>query len=352
MTSVTNGEVAPVALFVFNRPNLTTQVFERIRAAGPRRLLIVADGPRATRPEDVQLCEATRRIVTSPDWGCDLLTHFADVNLGCRHRMSSGLDWVFEQCSEAIILEDDCLPHSSFFHFCSEMLSHYREDSRIMHVSGDNFQGGRRRGDGSYFFSRYSLSWGWASWRRAWRYFDLTIPSWPLARKERWLESILENPLELKYWTNIFDRVHRGEMDAWDYQWQFTCWSQSGLSIQPNDNLVSNIGVGPDSTHFKQGPNNMIGIPVRELGKVVHPSAMVANREADRYSFQEHIAKSKRLRSRIARFLAVRTKRLLLSSPSNDVKPRTLKGGVADHRGASVEPSNISVRSRSPAAHS
>jgi hypothetical protein len=326
---------------------LTSQVFERLRELRPRRLLVVADGPRPMQPEDVQLCRATRKIVTSPDWECELLTNVATENMGCRRRMASGLDWVFQQCSEAIILEDDCLPHSSFFHFCSEMLSHYREDSRIMHVSGDNFQGGRRRGDGSYFFSRYSLSWGWASWRRAWRYFDLTIPSWPLARKERWLESILENPLELKYWTNIFDKVHCGEIDTWDYQWQFTCWSQSGLSIQPNDNLVSNIGVGPDSTHFKQGRNSMIGIPVRELGKVAHPSAMVPNREADRYYFQEHIMKSKRLRNRIARFLAVRTKRLLLSSPSNDVKPRTLKGGVAVHRGASADPSNTSVRSRS-----
>jgi hypothetical protein len=307
-----NGQVAPVALFVFNRPKLTSQVFERVRAVRPRRLLVVADGPRPARPDDVQLCETTRKIVTSPDWQCDLLTNFAEENLGCRGRMASGLDWVFQQCSEAIILEDDCVPHSSFFRFCSEMLSHYREDARIMHVSGDNFQGGRRRGDGSYFFSRYPLSWGWASWSRAWRYFDLTIPSWPLARKERWLESIFENPLELQYWTNIFDRVHSGEMDAWDYQWLFTCWSQSGLSIQPNENLVSNIGVGPDSTHFKEGATSTIGIPTRELGNLVHPSAIIRNREADRFYFEEHIAKSKRWRSRIARHLVRRTKRLLL----------------------------------------
>ena len=311
MTFMTNGQVAPVALFVFNRPKVTSQLFERVRAARPRRLLVVADGPRPTRPEDVQLCEATRKIVTSPDWQCDLLTNFADENLGCRRRMSSGLDWVFQHCAEAIILEDDCIPHSSFFRFCAEMLSRYREDARIMHVSGDNFQGGRRRGDGSYFFSRYPLSWGWASWRRAWRYFDLTIQSWPLARKERWLESILENPMELQYWTNIFDRVHRGEIDTWDYQWFFACWSQSGLSILPNKNLVSNIGFGPNSTHFKEGTTSTIGIPTRELGESAHPSAIIRNREADRFYFEEHIAKSKGLRSRIARYLSLRTKRLL-----------------------------------------
>ena len=127
MTSITNGQIAPVVLAIFNRPHLTSQVYERVRAARPPRLLVVADGPRPGQPEDVHLCAATREIVTSPDWPCDLLTDFADENLGCRRRMSSGLDWVFRECSEAIILEDDCLPHSSFFEFCSNML---RQDPR------------------------------------------------------------------------------------------------------------------------------------------------------------------------------------------------------------------------------
>src|SRR5215831_13781675 len=169
--------VAPVALFVFNRPKLTATVYERIRAARPRRLLVVADGPRPFRPEDRQLCRATRQIVSAPDWACELLTNFADENLGCGRRMSSGLDWVFQQCSEAIILEDDCVPCESFFSFCSEMLNRYREDARIMHVSGNNFQDGRTRGRGSYFFSRYTLSWGWATWRRAWSHYDVKVSS-------------------------------------------------------------------------------------------------------------------------------------------------------------------------------
>jgi hypothetical protein len=182
-------ETAPVALIVFNRPDLTSKVYERVRAARPRRLLMVADGPRPNRPEDPRLCEAVRKIVSSPDWPCELLTNFQEVNLGCRRRISSGLDWVFDQCSEAIILEDDCIPCPSFFSFCSTMLNCYREDTRIMHISGDNWQNGTRRGNGSYFFSRYSLSWGWASWRRAWRYYDVGLSAWPTARKEGWLAS-------------------------------------------------------------------------------------------------------------------------------------------------------------------
>jgi len=305
-------EMAPVALIIFNRPHLTSQVFERVRAARPRRLLVVADGPRPTRPEDVQLCEATRKIVTSPDWTCELLTNFADENLGCRRRLSSGLDWVFDQCPEAIILEDDCLPCSSFFSFCSSMLSRYCDDARIMHVSGQNFQDGVHRGTGSYYFSRYSLSWGWASWRRAWRYYDVKVSLWPTALKERWLESILDDPLEIDYWTEIYDRLYRGEIDTWDYQWLFACWCQNGLSILPNENLVSNIGMGPDAIHFNE-PNSNLGIPTRELGDCVHPKAVIRDKEADRFTFEEHIAgrqmrESRKWFRRMRKRLALRTR--------------------------------------------
>jgi hypothetical protein len=306
------GELAPVAFFVFNRPELTAQVYERIRAARPKRLLVVADGPRPTRPEDVQLCQATRAIVSSPDWPCELLTNFAKQNLGCRRRVSSGLDWVFRHCPEAIILEDDCLPGASFFKFCSEMLSHYRDDTRIMHVSGDNYQDGRRRGNGSYFFSRYPLSWGWASWRRAWRHYDVKVSTWPAAYRERWLESILESPKEIRHWEGNFEGTYLGQIDTWDYQWVFTCWRQGGLSIHPNQNLVSNIGVGPDATHFKED-HNTVGIPIRELDDCVHPDKIIRDAEADRFTYDEHIAPKETVGDgkwlfRMKRRLAVRTR--------------------------------------------
>jgi len=308
--------MTPIALFVFNRPHLTTQVYERVRAARPSRLLVVADAPRANRPDDVQLCDATRKIVTSPDWPCELLTNFAEENLGARRRISSGLDWVFDLCPEAIILEDDCVPCPSFFSFCSNMLSCYREDTRIMHITGNNFQGGRRRGNGSYFFSRYAHTWGWASWRRAWRYFDVNMKAWPIARQERWLASVMDDPVEIKYWTGILEQAYRGLIEVWDYQWMFTCWSQSGLSIQPNENLVTNIGVGPDALHFKQG-HSTIGIPTRELGKCVHPSVMMADREADRFTFRKHILRKQSWFREMRNTLALRTRmtRLLRGAP-------------------------------------
>jgi hypothetical protein len=318
---ISKVETPPIALIVFNRPHLASQLYQRVRAVRPRHLLVVADGPRADRPEERSLCEATRKIVSSPDWPCELQKNFAVENLGNRRRLSSGLNWVFEQCPEAIILEDDCLPCPSFFSFCSEMLTRYREDPRIMHVSGQNLQGGRRRGTGSYFFSRYSLSWGWASWRRAWQYYDVGLSAWPTAHQEGWLASMLDDPLEIEYWTGIFDQTHRGLIDTWDYQWLFTCWCQNGLSIQPNENLVTNIGAGPDATNLKEG-HRALGIPTGELREFVHPTAIFQNREADRFTFKEYIASPKvpwfqKSKNRLA--LRTRLKRLLgYSSAASD----------------------------------
>ena len=313
LTDISNVENTPIALIVFNRPQLTSQVYDQVRAVRPRRLLVVADGPRPNRPEDPKLCQATRNIVSSTDWTCELSKNFAEENLGNRRRLSSGLNWVFDQCPEAIILEDDCVPSPSFFSFCSKMLTHYREDNRIMHVSGQNLQSGNRRGKGSYVFSKYSLSWGWASWRRAWQYYDVGLSAWPSARQEGWLASILDDPLEIAYWTEIFDKTYRGVIDTWDYQWLFACWCQNGLSIQPNENLVRNIGIGPDATNLKEG-HRALGIPARELNECLHPAAIFQHREADRFTFKEYIAIKRiswlqKMRDRLA--LGTRIKRLL-----------------------------------------
>ncbi len=168
----------PVAFIIFKRHDLTERVFQAIREAKPKKLLVIADGPRF--PEEAAKCQKTRDIIQQVDWDCEVLKNYSEVNLGCRQRISSGLDWVFSQVEEAIILEDDCVPAPSFFSFCQTLLDYYRDDNRIMVISGDNFQDGQSRTDYSYYFSRYNHCWGWATWHRAWQYWDFN--------KNKWLE--------------------------------------------------------------------------------------------------------------------------------------------------------------------
>ena len=271
----------PVAFFIFNRPDTTARVFAEIARAKPPQLLVIADGARSDRPGEAELCTATRGIIERVDWDCEVKTNFAARNLGCRERVSSGLDWVFDNAEAAIVLEDDCLPDPSFFRFCEELLERYRDDERIAQISGDNFQFGRRRTADSYYFSHFNHIWGWASWRRAWKNYDVSLALWPQVRDAGWLQDILGDSRQASYWSRVFQRVADGEIDTWDYQWVFACWVSNALTILPNANLISNIGFGPAATHttrdsrFANMGTEAMQFPLR------HPEFVIRDTQAD-----------------------------------------------------------------------
>lgn len=241
---------APVAMLVFNRPRQTQRVFEAVAAARPAKLLVVADGPRGDRPDDERLCRETRAVFERVDWPCEVLTHYADGNLGCRRRILTGLDWVFAQVPEAIILEDDCLPHPSFFPYCEELLARYRDDERVHMVRGGNFLEGRHPVSTSYFFSRWYHIWGWATWARAWKHTDHEMRRWPELRESGWLDSLLPLPAMADKARQIFDDAHGGRVDTWEYHFTFMGWVRKALAICPIENLVTNIGFGPGAAHY------------------------------------------------------------------------------------------------------
>jgi len=275
-----------VLFLIFNRPDTTKQVFEAIRKAKPPRLYVAADGPRADKPSEAEKVEQVRRIATQVDWDCKVKTLFRDENLGSRVAVSSAIDWFFENEGEGIILEDDCLPHPTFFRFCEELLEKYRDDERVAMISGDNFQFGRKRTEYSYYFSCYTHTWGWATWRKAWQYYDKDMENWPFVRDNGYLYDILQDKRAVKYWARIFEKVYQGQIDtAWDYQWTFSCWVQNGLTVLPNVNLVSNIGFGGDATHTKDKDNANSKIPVFTLSfPLKHPNWMIRDKIADDYT--------------------------------------------------------------------
>lgn len=239
-----------VLFLVFNRPDTTRRVFEAIRNARPKRLYVAADGPRADRPGEEERCAEVRRIATAVDWPCEVETLFRDNNLGCKHGVSSGISWFFEHEEEGIILEDDVLPVPSFFPYCEELLARYRDDARVSAISGSNRLGPGRHVSDSYFFSRYVPIWGWASWRRAWCRYDLTMESWTHPSTPTKLNTILGGrERAVNHWISIFNRTFYGEIDTWDYQWTYTSWMNDMVAIIPAHNLTENLGFGTGATH-------------------------------------------------------------------------------------------------------
>lgn len=242
----------PILFIIFNRPQVTEKVFEAIRQARPEKLFIAADGPRDSRPGEKERCLNTRAIIKKVDWECEIHTKYSDVNLGCKKAVSSAITWFFEAVEEGIILEDDTLPDQSFFRFCEEMLEKFRDDPRIIMVTGDNFLGEWKSDIQSYHFISGGI-WGWATWRRAWKLFDVTIQDWG-TRKGR--KAIRESQLiiskkQYREIKRLLDLTYYFPEQAtwWGYQWLFARYKNNGLTVAPSKNLVRNIGFDSEATH-------------------------------------------------------------------------------------------------------
>jgi hypothetical protein len=255
----------PVLLLTFNRLDTTKRVFNLVAQYRPAKLYLASDGPRAHVQDEPHKIEQIRQFLTGNiDWECEVKTLFRPTNLGCKLAVSEGISWFFEHEDCGIILEDDCLPDLSFFNFCAAMLAAYRDDARIMQISGTNFIG-RYTPDPqySYFFSKYGGIWGWASWRRAWKHFDLSPEKYRQAKASETLKGFLGNAYAWRM--SLYEQVFEKNLDTWDYQWSFARAINSGLSIVPAVNLVSNIGFGRDASHTHKTTSDIADMQTNEL---------------------------------------------------------------------------------------
>jgi len=280
---------SPVLFLVFNRPDTTARVFQTIRAARPPRLYVAADGPRLNRPGEAARCEEVRRIATAVDWPCELVTLFRRENLGCKRAVSSAISWFFDQEVEGIVLEDDCVPDPSFFPYCDDLLARYRDEPKIMCVSGDNFVSSAWTPGESYYFSTYIPVWGWASWRRAWRSYDVEMAAYHQDGPRILDRLFADRPRARERWKGLFDKVCSGQLDTWDYQWLLNCWMRGGLSCMPSINLISNIGFGQDATHTTSPESKLANIPSGSLRMPLkHPTSISPAADADAW-LERHV---------------------------------------------------------------
>ncbi|WP_295583750.1 glycosyltransferase family 2 protein [uncultured Lamprocystis sp.] len=272
-----------VLFLVFNRPDTTALVFDAIRAARPPRLYIAADGPRIDRHDEPFQCEQVRRIATAIEWPCECHMLFRDRNLGCKIGVSEAINWFFANEEEGIILEDDVVPLPGFFPYCDELLERYRMDHRLAMISGTNSISHRFTSSASYYFSRHVQIWGWATWRRAWARYDVTMQAWPAWKEQRGLQSLAHGRVFEYYWRDRFDRTFNGEIDTWDYQWTFACWYHDMLAAVPACNQTLNVGFRQDATHTNTNIPLYVqrSIPQPLRFPLLHPTHIEVTPEAD-----------------------------------------------------------------------
>lgn len=259
----------PILFLIFRRPKIQESVFKQIRHVKPKQLFIACDGPRMHIPEEYEKCMAARKIVEKIDWPCEVKTLFLDKNLGCGRAVSGAITWFFKNVNEGIILEDDCVPHESFFYFCQEMLTKYADESKILGING-SFQAASHTNN-TYYFTDLTHPWGWATWRRAWNHFDYEMKHLETLYSSKKLEKLFPTSkvTELKW---HLDGARRGN-NIWAIRWTYSVLYNDGLIINPTINLIYNIGFDQDSTHSTNPQDQLYQIPAQAIDwkHLVHP---------------------------------------------------------------------------------
>lgn len=271
----------PILFLIFNRLDTTQAVFDAIKRQRPKYLYVAADGPRPEVAGEAASCQAARDIIKQIDWDCELKTLFRDTNLGCGQAVSGAITWFLAQVEAGIIIEDDCLPNETFFIFCSRLLNQYKDDHRVMMISGTNHLLNQVEMADSYFFSRVYTVWGWATWRRAWNLYDINMTAWPEYKKNKSLNEVFANSHARYYFKDSLDRAYDKKADTWDTQWVFSCLVNNGLTIMPKYNLVTNIGLV--GTHTVRGDNSSVGRASKnfDCSTIIHPAVVEPNLELE-----------------------------------------------------------------------
>ena len=261
----------PILFIVFNRLDTTKHVFEVVKKVAPKRLYIASDGHRCNHENEKEKVEAVREyILKSINWDCDVNTLFREENLGCGKAVSGAITWFFENEEMGIILEDDCLPSDSFFSYCKELLTYYKDNTHIFHIAGYNPLT-KTKIPSSYCFSRIPQIWGWASWRRAWSTYSFDIKDLCNFIKKEKINKIFTKRADRYHWIEIFKSIEKHEVDTWDYQWVYTVLNNDGICIDPALNLITNIGFGHNATHTHKSSFNFGNQQRFEIDVLLHP---------------------------------------------------------------------------------
>ncbi len=276
----------PVLVIAFNRPEVLQKLLDRLSENRYRRLYFFVDHERTDLPADKEKVEKCKKMVEAADISDEKFLNFASENLGCGFGPFSAITRAFESTEELIILEDDCIPAPSFFPYCEYLLARYRDEQKVWMISGNNFSERNIGITESYTFSGYAHFWGWATWKRSWQQVEYN--------REKCLELVDKIP-ETRFFSNkerkFFEAEYRANLlrksdDLWDYQAALAMSLINGLSIVPQKNLVSNIGMM--GTHFNTD-KSFFGQATDPLFTILsHPAKIERDIEYDMVHFEKH----------------------------------------------------------------
>lgn len=243
----------PILVLAYNRPDLVAQVMQVIQTYRPSRLYLACDGPRPQKEGDVERVSDTREtMLKAVDWDCDVHALFREKNRGCAYGVYEAISWFFEHEEYGVILEDDVLVSQDFFKLCEDLLPRYKNESRIMQIVSRNTS--RRIGiSNTYVYTQSDSCWGWATWRRAWTYMDMTMSgmkkiSIPYLVKR---QGIFKGCMRYYYFNRTYANIKQST--SWATRWGLTILANDGLVICPGVNMGINIGMDGGEHYSDKG---------------------------------------------------------------------------------------------------
>lgn len=278
-----------ILVIAYKRSGMLKECIERLQRIGVGRIYVAADG--AKTAADVSKVDAVRNYVKSLPPGIIYNTRFASVNHGCREWVSSSINWFFESEDFGIIVEEDILIDSRFYEWCRHQRDAYVFDERVMHINAF-YPTSKHLSERPAHFTKFASSWGWATWRRAWRSYDddmSTLLSRGLISRLFYLKAKSgASWIETIHYFLALQMAVQGKLSSWAYRWNLTVWDMGGVALSPGMNLSENVGVGEDATHTSKSLN-ILSYPVAPPDAVIPDVIAPLDREVDRQIFRSAI---------------------------------------------------------------
>ena len=234
-------KLAPIALFVYNRPRHTELTLEALKnnyLSDQSELYIFSDGPKINcTMEQLSKILEVRKIIASKNWCNTVHIVESDHNKGLASAIVDGINKIFLTSDKIIVLEDDLITSKGFLQYMNEALNIYSDNTNVMHISG--YQHPFIRLMPETFFTNTMNCSGWGTWKRAWQLL-MTDPDY-LAREISKLYVSFIDPLNYRICEQLKANIN-GTNSTWAVKWYCTIILNNGLCLNPKTSLVKNIG--------------------------------------------------------------------------------------------------------------
>ncbi|WP_461788733.1 glycosyltransferase [Pedobacter sp.] len=268
--------LAPIALFVYNRPKHTERTIKFLQQnllAPDSRLYIFSDGPKNNSDEE-QVNEV-RNFIKTVDGFKSVKVIESKTNKGLANSVIEGVTQLNNNYGQVIVFEDDLVSSPHTLTYFNEALNRYRNEEKVMHIGAYMYHLKEPNLPESFFY-RAATSWGWATWQSAWQHFEPNIDKL-IAQFDR--QKINEFAIEgtMNFWKQMQD-FKKGKNNSWAIRWYASIFLRGGLTLNPSQSLVNNIG--HDGTGVHSGINDIYNVIINPKPITQFPTEITENKEA------------------------------------------------------------------------